>query len=1431
MASNIKLKKSSVPGRVPNTGDLDYGEVAINFADGRLYYKTTNNTIDYFLSDSASAAVTFDSADVIQLIDSDYINLRVIQGTDSASVISLIDSAYINERTDGPTAAEVSALMNAIDNNIIPALDAIYDLGDSNNRFRDLYLSDSSIIFGETAFINAAKINLIPPVLLDSAIIKNIFSASGDLSYNSGTGEFSFTQTANIDSSAVIGLVDSAYVAARQSGDADTLDGQQGTYYLDYTNFTNTPNVLDSVNITNLIDSDYINARVAANIDSAAVVGLVDSAYVQARQITYNTSNFTDSAFVTGLPVSTFTNDANYLDSTTVTGVIDAAYIQANQTTYDFLDSSEVTSLIDSAYINARVGANIDSGAVIGLVDSAYVQSRQLTYDFLDSSETIALIDSAYVQARQITYDFLDSTGALGLFSGGTGVTVNSGVISIAQAVDSTADVYFNTIDVSGNVIVGGNLQVNGTTTTVDTQNLSVTDNMIYLNAGESAGSPTAAIDIGFAGNYNDDGSYAHTGFFRDATDNTFKVFDGYTPEPDASVEINTGHASFALAPFAASTLTGTLLGLDSDLRDSSYVIDGDGSTGGVTISDGGIEVRTSTGNPSFLDLYCEVSNAHRTRVKSDAHANYSGNVDLTLPVTTGTLALTSDITSTIDSAYINARVDAVTGTDSAAVITLIQANSIDSTGVIGLVDSAYVQARQSTTAGTDSATVLALIDSAYIQSIVTSVVGADTVQNFFRFTADSGQTVFTGADNSGDTLAYNTSHVSVFLNGILLADSDDYTASNGTSITLFDSAALNDDVYIVTSTAPLTTSLDSADIISLVDSAYVQARVSLSAGTDSATVISLVQANSVDSAEVLSLIDSAYVTARVGSVTGTDSASVIALIDSDYVASRAYTPTEFVSSTTYAVTVGTKTSAHMYFGQGSTEAYFLDGREAPFIQMIPGQTYVFDQSDASNTSHPLRFYYESDKTTQFTASVTSTGTPGSAGASTTIVVGDATPARLYYQCQFHSLMGWGVGTHTHNLSGLNTDDLSEGSLNQYFTTARARSAISNGTGVTISNGTISIGQPVGTTDNVTFNNLVLNGNLTVSGTTTTVNTETISLADNIIELNSNQDGGTLPSQNAGLLINRGSVDDIEFRWNETSDYWELSVLDSNAATPSYHKILTQADSGTLDALTLAGRAASYYTTYANISGTPTSITDLGIADGNSGQILATDGSGNFYFTTVSGSGSSGTASLGMDEFKYTATGGAAFGTATSTYQKVQVFVNGILATDSADYAFNDSSGQITFTTAPETNSEVKIYGFRGSFLERHELLTVDSDANLTVSGDITVGNHSRTSSGTTTLAADSDGTIDTFDKTVVRGAKYVVTVENDSDRYQISEVLLIHDGTTATVTTYGTINTGSGNLAVFDATIDSGSNLVKLLASPTTVNTVYKVVRNDVLI
>jgi len=78
------------------------------------------------------------------------------------------------------------------------------------------------------------------------------------------------------------------------------------------------------------------------------------------------------------------------------------------------------------------------------------------------------------------------------------------------------------------------------------------------------------------------------------------------------------------------------------------------------------------------------------------------------------------------------------------------------------------------------------------------------------------------------------------------------------------------------------------------------------------------------------------------------------------------------------------------------------------------------------------------------------------------------------------------------------------------------------------------------TTNTLTIANVVVSGDLTVSGTTTTINTATLDVADNIITLNSDLDSLTPASQNAGLLINRGSDTDVEFVWDETNDRWDF---------------------------------------------------------------------------------------------------------------------------------------------------------------------------------------------------------------------------------------------------------------------------------------------------
>jgi len=48
MANTVTLKRSSVAGKIPQTSDLSFGEVALNFTDGRLYFRNSNNEIQFF---------------------------------------------------------------------------------------------------------------------------------------------------------------------------------------------------------------------------------------------------------------------------------------------------------------------------------------------------------------------------------------------------------------------------------------------------------------------------------------------------------------------------------------------------------------------------------------------------------------------------------------------------------------------------------------------------------------------------------------------------------------------------------------------------------------------------------------------------------------------------------------------------------------------------------------------------------------------------------------------------------------------------------------------------------------------------------------------------------------------------------------------------------------------------------------------------------------------------------------------------------------------------------------------------------------------------------------------------------------------------------------------------------------------------------------
>ena len=222
--------------------------------------------------------------------------------------------------------------------------------------------------------------------------------------------------------------------------------------------------------------------------------------------------------------------------------------------------SSFGASLVDDADASAaRTTLGVDQAGTDNSTDVTLVTTSHNYLSLLGQAITLGQIDISDDTNLAVS----DTTGQTGIDLTLSGDTLSGTVTGLT----TTSNVTFATLTTTGNTTIEGNLVVEGTTQTINTETLAVEDNMIYLNSGSAVTNP----DLGFAGNYND-GTYAHAGLFSDASDShTFKFYKGYTPEPDASSHIDTTHGSFAFADIEAAgiaangniTVTGTVDGRD----------------------------------------------------------------------------------------------------------------------------------------------------------------------------------------------------------------------------------------------------------------------------------------------------------------------------------------------------------------------------------------------------------------------------------------------------------------------------------------------------------------------------------------------------------------------------------------------------------------------------------------------------------------------------------------------------------------------------------------------------------------------------------------------------------------------------------------------------------------------------------------------------
>jgi hypothetical protein len=237
------------------------------------------------------------------------------------------------------------------------------------------------------------------------------------------------------------------------------------------------------------------------------------------------------------------------------------------------------------------------------IVGGDLTPSSNSVYDLGDSSKKWKDLHLSGSTIHLGTILLQDSGGQLVTKDSASGPTTSLGLgaNTTDNLTEGSTNLYFTnaradarvSAALASDIIIGGDLTVNGTTTTINSTTLTVDDkNIVLSSGGNTAAANGAGITI--------DGA------------NATMLYNSSSHRFDFNKGITTNDSS---------------------------VFGGNGSSSGITLDDGQVSIRTGTGSVAYIDLYCETGNAHKVRVQSPGHSQYSGNVTVKLPAEDGTVA------------------------------------------------------------------------------------------------------------------------------------------------------------------------------------------------------------------------------------------------------------------------------------------------------------------------------------------------------------------------------------------------------------------------------------------------------------------------------------------------------------------------------------------------------------------------------------------------------------------------------------------------------------------------------------------------------------------------------------------------------------------------------------------------------------------------
>ena len=428
-----------------------------------------------------------------------------------------------------------------------------------------------------------------------------------------------------------------------------------------------------------------------------------------------------------------------------------------------------------------------------------------------------------------------------------------------------------------------------------------------------------------------------------------------------------------------------------------------------------------------------------------------------------------------------------------------------------------------------------------------------------------------------------------------------------------------------------------------------------------------------------------------------------------------------------------------------------------------------------------------------------------------------------------------------------------------------------------VTNGDITL-TPNGTGKVAVSSAMEVTGNLTVNGTTTTIDSTTLTIEDPLIQLAKNNSGGAANTFDQGLFFNRGSDDNVSFLWDESADQFAFAVTSGedgttagNVTIDSYANVragdITCTDidgilgSNTAAAATVTTLTASGAT---NINGgnfifnEDSASVDARFESNGDTHALFIDGSEDHvgvrtsspaYDLDVGGSTDALRVPVGTTAQRPTAaTGIIRYNSTTGKYEGStdgSTFVNFAIAGAAPTFTKETATGDGSTTTftgffssAPESVNNVFVY-IDNVFQEPTENYTV-SGTNITFTSaphsaarifaitgadgtSLVTGGVARSETSSVNFTSTAT-TIMSFNAATYRSAELFITLTDSANtEYAAMKGVVVHNGTTAFITVHAITNTGDSDLATITATHD-GSNTVNVQAVTTGGQTAAKV-------